>query len=326
MKKLLSLFVILLAISCSDTDDVVNPTTIQTPVDIYVAGVKNFNATYWKNNQEFLLADGDGAEADTIIVSNNNVHVLGKKQFDNWTTEHLYWKNNVFTNISTSFSTPDQVVKTITGIDVVGDDVYIVGYTKNPLITAEIYDLVYWKNGVKTVVGTLNHFSTRSKIKVFNNTVYITAMNNNFESGLYINDVFQIVSNDLVLRGVTIKNNEVFVYGTKYLSSSTVAFIKNISTNVETTFSNIAGIHKMIFDNSNTYISDGSNVFKNNLVLSSSSFFSFYIDFEILDDKLYILKREGDFGTSDTLYINDVNALQIFVNEGKFNTVTVVQN
>lgn len=324
MKNIFFAILTLTIVSCSN--DEINSPNPQDSIDVYVAGVKNFNATYWKNNQEYLLAGGDGAEADTIIVSNNNVHVLGKKQFDNWTTEYLYWKNGNITNLNQALSTPGQQVRTITGIDVIGDDVYIVGYTKNPLITAEIYDLVYWKNGVKTVVATLNHFNTRSKIKVLNNTVYITAMNNNLESGLYVDDVFQIVSNDLVLRGITVKNNEVFVYGTKYLSSSTVAFIKNISTNVETTFSNIAGIHKMIFDNNNTYISDGSNVFKNNLVLSSSSFFSFYIDFEILDDKLYILKREGDFGTFDTLYIEDVNALQIFVSEGKFNTITVVQN
>ena len=45
-----------------------------------------------------------------------------------------------------------------------------------------------------------------------------------------------------------------------------------------------------------------------------------------LNNNVYILKREGDFGTFDALYVNDVNVFQIFVDQGKFNALTVVQN
>lgn len=48
MKKLFSLLVILLTlISCSNVDDVNNPST-QDPIDVYVAGSKNNQACYWK--------------------------------------------------------------------------------------------------------------------------------------------------------------------------------------------------------------------------------------------------------------------------------------
>ena len=79
-------------------------------------------------------------------------------------------------------------------------------------------------------------------------------------------------------------------------------------------------------DNNDIYISNGSTVYKNNEIIYGSSFFSFYVDFQVLDTNVYFLKREGDFGTTDVLYINDVNVLQTFIDIGNFNAVTVVQN
>lgn len=320
MKKLLSLFLLLilmLHLSCNSDD--INPST-QNPVDVYVAGDKNNNATYWKNNQEFNLINGEGATADTILVSNNDVHILGKKQSDNWTTEYLYWKNNIYTSLSTSYSTTDQVVKTITGIDVVGNDVYIVGYTKNPIITAEIYELAYWKNGVKTVLdNNINNPTFQAKIKVVNNTIYITTSN-----GIYINNAFQSIGVGILLKGLAVNDNQVYVYGTN--TRTNTGFYKNIATGIETTLTTIPSVYKLLFDNNNTYLADGVNIFKNNTQIYSSSFFSFYIDFIALNNNVYILKREGDFGTFDALYINDVNVFQLFVDQGKFNSLTVVQN
>ena len=326
MKKLISLFVILLTISSSTVDDL--NTSTQNPVDVYIAGVKTNNAAYWKNNQSYLLTGGSGGEATKICVSNNNVHVLGKKTLDNWITEYLYWENGNVTNLNASFNTPAQHVRSITDMEVVGNDVYFVGYTKNPLIAAEIYELVYWKNGVKTVLdNNINNPTFQAKIKVVNNTVYVIGYTSNcFNSchGIYVNNVFQSFSVGVLSKDITVKENQVYVYGT--ITTTNTGFYKNMATGVETTLTTIPSVYKLLFDNNNTYVADGVNIFKNNTQIYSSSFFSFYIDFIALNNNVYILKREGDFGTFDALYVNDVNVFQIFVDQGKFNSLTVVQN
>lgn len=327
MKKLLFISTLLfsfLLISCST--DTGNNSSTTNPVDVYVAGSKNEQACYWKNGQEVLLNDGLGAEADSVFVSNCDVHVFGTKYFDNFTEQDLYWKNNVLTNLTQTLSTPDQMVKKITGYDVVGDDVYVVGYTKNPLIAAEIYDLVYWKNGIKTVVAPANNPTYKSTIKVVNNSVYITGNTLNcFDvcNGIYVNGVFQPTTIGKVVYDFTIKNNEIYVYGTDFVQNS--VFYKNLSTNLETNNPLIHRNIKLIFDNNDVYISNGSSIYKNNNIIYESSFFSFYIDFTALNENVYILKREGDFGTTDVLYINNINVLQTFIGEGKFNSIAVVQ-
>lgn len=326
MKKIIFLLLAISVIGCNNVDETVNSKT-QKPVDVYIAGIKNNNAAYWKNNEEFLLSGGENAEADTICVSNNNVHVLGKKYSDIWRTEYLYWKNGTLTNLNLAFNTPAQYVRFITDMEVVGDDVYFVGYTKNPIIAAEIYELVYWKNGIKTVLdNAINNPSFRAKIKVVNNTVYIIGNTSVcFDSchGIYVNGVFQSVPIGLLLKGITVKDNQAYIYGN---TSANTVYYKNMATGIETTLTAFPLVYKLQFDNNNTYLSDGVNIFKNNAQIYTSSWFSYYVDFIALNDNVYILKREGDFGTFDALYINDVNVFQIFISQGRFNTITVIQN
>jgi len=326
-KNLIALLLITSFIQIYCSSDTLDNNPTSNPVDVYVVGQKNSNAAYWKNNQEVLLNNGLGCEADTLMVSNGNVHVFGKKLLDNWTTQFMYWKNNVATNLNETFNTPEQFVRTITGMDVVGDDIFFVGYTKNPLIAAEIYDLVYWKNGNKTVIDVATNPTFKSKIKVVNNNVYVIGNKSNcFNNchGVFVNGLFQAVPVGVLLKDITVKDNQVYVYGTNYTTSS--VYYKNLTTGTESNITSISTAFKLLFDNDNLYISNGSDIYKNNTVIYSSSFFSFYIDFVVLNDNKYILKSEGDFGTTDILYINDVNTLQIFISEGKFNTVSVVQN
>lgn len=326
MKKIFFLLLALTVIGCNNVEKTVKSKT-QKPVDVYIAGVKNNNAAYWKNNEEFLLSGGENAQADTIFVSNNNVHVLGKKYSDIWRTEYLYWKNGNLTNLNLEFNTPAQYVRFITDMEVVGDDVYFVGYTKNPLIAAEIYELVYWKNGIKTVLdNAINIANFQAKIKVVNNTFYVIGNTSNcFDSchGIYVNGVFQSVPIGLLLKGITVKDNQAYIYGN---TSANTVYYKNMATGIETTLTAFPLVYKLQFDNNNTYLSDVVNIFKNNTQIYTSSFFSFYLDFIALNDNVYILKREGDFGTFDALYINDVNVFQIFISQGKFNAITVIQN
>jgi hypothetical protein len=326
MKNLFSLLILLLAAGCSSVEEEISPLT-QTPVDVYIAGQKNNQACYWKNNQEVLLVNGENTSADTLIVANNVVHILGKEQNNNWFGTYFYWKDNVQTNLTETFGLSGQLLISITGMEVVGNDVYFVGYSRDADPTVEIYDFGYWKNGVKTVLAIVNNRGYKAKIKVVNNDVYVTGnVSNCFDicHGVYKNGVFTPVNSlDVRLTDFAIKNNEVYVYGTNHTQNS--AYYKNLTTQNETNVLTINRGHKLVFDLSDTYISDGSNVFKNNTIINSSSVFSFYLDFSALNNNVYILKREGDFGTTDVLYINDVNVFEIFIGDGNFNSITVVQ-
>jgi hypothetical protein len=121
--------------------------------DIYVAGVSNDTAVYWKNGLEVHLSDGTKeAMANSIFVTtNNDVYVAGTMY-----TEGLFsgpykaaiWKNGAVSIIDNN---PQSVFSEAYAITVSGSDVYVGGYTTNGPEFA-----TYWKNGTPTVVGGAN--------------------------------------------------------------------------------------------------------------------------------------------------------------------------
>lgn len=303
MKKLISLLIIILTFSCNSVGDEVNPDT-QEPVDVYVGGQKNNQACYWKNNQVVFLDNGINSSADTIFVANNDVHVLGKRYGDNWITDYLYWKNDVLTNLNETFETPDQMVISITGMDVVGDDVYFVGYTKNPLITAEFYDLVYWKNGLKTVLETaIANPTIGPKIKIVNNTVYVMGNTSNCTDscyGIYVNGVFQSVPAGVQLEDLATNGSEVYVFGTNFTTNS--GYYKNITTGVETTITTISSVENFQFDMGNLYYSSLFEIYKNATSIYATPQNDILITFKVLENNMYVIEGSN----SQTLKINDV--------------------
>lgn len=334
MKKVLLALILvtgLLHTSCSS--DLVSDTTTRCPVDVYVAGQKDSQACYWKNNQLVLLESGEiiGPLASKIIVVNDDVHVLGIGVGTSpLGTLPMYWKNGALTNLKTTLSTQDEEVTSITDMEIVGTDVYFVGYTKKALIAFEDYSLAYWKNGIKTVVHNYGGYAqNQARIKVANNTVYVTGTNNgNFNisgqiDGYYTNGVFTNIS-DSILSGLAVNNNEVYTFGMLDGSS----YYKNITTNSETTLplgSN--GITKLLFDNGNMYYTDSGSIYKNGVLFDDATTNSGGIkDFEIKDDKIYKIRQEGIFGFISFLTINGVETMQIPNSEGSFQSIYVVQN
>lgn len=303
MKKLISLLVILLTFSCNSVDEEVNPDT-QEPVDVYVGGQKSNQACYWKNNQQFLLNGGEGASADTLFVANNDVHVLGKKFTNGFIPEYLYWKNNVLTNLSETFGTPDQMILSITGMDVEGDDVYFVGYTKNPMITAEFYDLVYWKNGLKTVLETaIANPTIGPKIKIVNNTVYVMGNTSNCTAscyGVYVNGIYQSVPDGVQLEDLVLDGSDVYVYGTNFNTNN--GYYKNITTGVETNITTISSVENFQFDMGNLYYSTLFEIYKNATSIYAAPQNDILITFKILENNMYVIEGSN----SQTLKINDV--------------------
>lgn len=333
MKKILLsliLFTGLLQISCSE-DSVVDSSNVPTnnSVDVYVAGQKNSQACYWKNNQLVLLNSGgiNAPTANKIMVVNNDVYVLGIGVGTTTTeTFPMFWKNGVLTNLKTSLSSAGDEVVIVTDFEVVGNDVYFVGYTKRRVITFEDYSLVYWKNGIKTTVHNYGGYvQNYSKIKVVNNTVYITGTNNRDSSinGYYVNTVFNEIPFS-TLNGLAVNNNEVYTYGT----ANNGGYYKNITTGSETSFPTVATVTSMLFDNNNLYLTDVASIYKNGTMFDAGQpQLGGIMDFKILNNNTYKIIQEGVApGYISHLTINGVEAAQIPDSEGTFLSLFVVQN
>ncbi|MBA9073733.1 hypothetical protein GGR22_001859 [Flavobacterium gossypii] len=330
MKKILltlMVFTGLLQISCSE-DLVDTDTPTNNSVDVYVAGQKNSQACYWKNNQLVLLDSGGitAPTANKIIVANNDVYVLGIGVGTTTTeTFPMFWKNGVLTNLKTSLSTDGEEVMAITDFEVAGNDVYFVGYTKRRIITFEDYSLAYWKNGVKTVVRDYGAYvQNYPKIKAVNNTVYIAASNTGALTlnGYYTNNVFTEIP-FATLTGLAKNNNEVYAYGT----ANSGGYYKNITTGTETSFPAVAAISSMFFENNNVYLTDVASIYKNGVLHDAGQpQLGGIMDFKILNNNTYKITQVGIDSYISYLTINGVEAAELPDSQGTFLSLFVVQN
>ncbi len=291
-----------LTISCNDDDNLVNPTT-QNPVDVYVAGQKNEQACYWKNNQLVMLDAGTflGTESIKIIESSGDVYVLGKAypSGGNNYGASLLWKNGVLTNLSALyFNQTLNNALIIDDLDVVGNDVYLVGYTKD-WSTGE-FSLKTWKNNIATDLlnnNTSNVFNKPCSIKFMNNNVYVTTP----DAGIYVNTTFQSVTNGIELKGIATKNNnEIYVYGSN--SNTNSVYYKNLNTNVESNNSIIQNVEKLLFDGNEMHFSSLFNIYKNSILNYSIPQTDIIKTFSVLNDNLYTIEGSN----SQILKINNV--------------------
>jgi hypothetical protein len=299
---LLSMVLLTLTISCNDDDNLINPTT-QNPVDVYVAGQKNNHACYWKNNQQVILDAGTflGTESIKIIESSGDVYVLGRAYptGGNNYGASLLWKNGVLTNLSALyFNQTLNNALIIDDIDVLGNDVYLVGYTKD--WDTGNFSLKTWKNNIATDLlnnNTSNIFNKPCSIKFMNNNVYVTTP----DAGIYVNTVFQSVTSGIELKGIAIKNNnEIYVYGSN--SNTNSVYYKNLNTNVESNNSIIQNVEKLLFDDNEMHFSSLFNIYKNSILNYSIPQTDIIKTFSVLNDNLYTIEGSNN----QILKINNV--------------------
>ena len=328
----LSIIALMLTVSCS-TNSTTNPPT-KNPVDVYVAGRKNGKACYWKNNQIVVLDNEimSNSNATKIIVSNGDVYVLGTYVADIAPTpQYVYWKNGVKTFLMQTLSDSNQVLNRIIDFDVYGNDTYFIGFTKNPLLTVETYDFVCWKNGVKTIYTANGTKYEQHAIKVYNNIVYVTGVKiisgHQLERGYFVNNTF-VKSENFFNSKFAIKNNSVCVYGRVFYPVEPYpSFFKNLNTGTETSLP-IAFLNKLVCDDNDNYVSDDIKILKNNTIIYNVPLpdFDKIKDFEVLNGNTYIISQLGDFGTTDHLYINNVDVFNIESNSSSMNYIAIVQN
>jgi hypothetical protein len=117
--------------------------------DIYTSGDLGYHATYWKNKMPVPLTDYSEhySSADAIFLSGNDVYTAG--QFRKTISSvylAVYWKNNKQIAL-----TDGSKRAAATGIEVVGNNVYVAGDEGN---TAKL-----WKNG-KVLYELTDGFTT----------------------------------------------------------------------------------------------------------------------------------------------------------------------
>lgn len=302
MKKLIPfLSILLIFISCNN-DDNINNSPNQNSIDVYVAGSMNGNACYYKND-ELILLDNNGLSSTYArnIFVNNSIYIFGggNDGSQQATDTNLLWINGTVTDLNVAFSEPGFDLFLISDFHVYNDDVYFVGYLRNISNPSQL-DMVYWKNGVKSTIIQNTTFDGNSpSILVSYDDVYVYLKNAINEYEIFINNIFYPISQSYGGVRMTVKENEVYIYG-QILSSSN-GFYYNINTGVETITPFF--VNRLVFDHDDIYTlalySGGSfleKILKNNNLYYQTPAEFIVDDFFVLDCILYTIERNIDNG------------------------------
>lgn len=108
--------------------------------DVYVSGVYQNAAVYWKNGTLVSLGALANASAGKIAVYGSDVYIAGAYSGQDLYYHAVYWKNGQLTDLGHGQAT---------GIAVNGSDVYVVGVTYGD----DDFLAASWKNGVLSTWG-----------------------------------------------------------------------------------------------------------------------------------------------------------------------------
>jgi len=147
--------------------------------DLYISGIKNSKAWFWKNNTATQLSTDPAygyVIANSIVVSGSDVHIAGMaEEATTYRKQAIYWKNNAPQMLNAGSNTENSYALSIAAS---GADVYIAGYKT---IIGGGTAVVLWKNGTATELisspsvdyGNINLF-------VSGTDVYVTCYEYNF--------------------------------------------------------------------------------------------------------------------------------------------------
>lgn len=242
--------------SCSERDAVTN---YESSVDVYVSGQKNDHAVYWKNNQLVALNDTGyiNSQADTLVVANQKVYVLGTASLDDGTgvvNHRLLWINGAMSDLNSAYAANTQDVVSIGALDVVGADLYVSGIVHDLSVTPDVYRLVYWKNGERTEVAELSAADYNNTAMAWKDSSgYFSVFHPSLASGMYIETVFN-PSVDTFDFGYFHSVNGLYVFGSKeghpYYQNIGSDVVTN--TNLSGSFSKLSEFGGAVFGLNNT--------------------------------------------------------------------------
>jgi len=309
------LFLALFLISCQQDDgELLEKNT--AAVDVYVAGIENNKACYWKNNQQTYLSVGDDITPSDIFIENNNMYIVGYTNFTN--DQKYFWKNNIRYDISQYLNLPAGLYSRIGSFTVKNNDIYFGGIVENssPATPNDRYEYCYWKNGVKTVLFTAaeyySDYASINSICIYNSQVYITGrkiINNISYSGYYEGTTFHPV--------VTIDDQHFDSVGNLssnannlYISArkNGMVFYKNILTGIDTQMNIPNLITPLELDGNDVYLMQYQGYYKNGSFVSATvdPEFELCYDMFILDQNIYSVRSVDFKNRGGKIYINNV--------------------
>lgn len=341
------LVLLLFCTSCHHDED---PQEKTASYDVYVGGVDNFKACYWKNGQQTFVQGGENIQGTQIIVDHNDVYLFGtniKNIIPGF--EWYFWKNGVKHNIAQYLNIASDSHFSILGEMVVNNgDIYFAGTMTNPTPTSEQdkYQYCYWKNGVKTVLesyGTATPIMSGGGMKIFNNDIYVAARKNfnysptpTWDLGYYKNGTYhtmintdQFVAHSFINDPSNTSQSYLLI---KHVNnqSNAVSFGKSITSGNDLQVpANIiqSEISQMHFEGSDRYYVGKDFYYKNNTLIpvNTANGFNNIGRFEVKDQNIYTT-RYNPSQESVKFYINDVETLSLpNITKGCFNSIFVVK-
>ena len=141
--------------------------------DVYTVGTISYQETagYWKNGSRVDLAVG--ATAISIYVSGNDVYLAGTASLSQGGYA-TYWKNGSagnLTKVPDPIVTPSSVTRA-SSIFVSGSDIYVAGWVQIPRNRTVSSIATYWKNGNPVNLTNAHNYYAKS-IFVSGNDVYV---------------------------------------------------------------------------------------------------------------------------------------------------------
>jgi hypothetical protein len=164
-----------LAISCSKSNDTPTPSTEEAPYtytsNIYIAGVYDNKAVFWKNGVKTILsASTRYAQATAVFVSGSDVYTAGIENKESGVAgEGLFNKGKIWKN-GTSLYTLAYVDCNVNDVAVINNDVYAVG--KRQIADFDYFIPTIWKNGNPINLQIKNRDCDVVALEIKNNTVY----------------------------------------------------------------------------------------------------------------------------------------------------------
>jgi hypothetical protein len=160
----LILITLSLFVSCKKADITIPDTTFTTGYNVYMAGIVNGSAVYWKNGIPTILGT-NAIVVSGIALSDTDVYVSATVDGTNGAlTDAVYWKD------TTKIIITDSGLANANGIAVSGTDVYVSG-----LILKNSYEhAVIWKNGIPTYLAPYDTRSMAYQTAISGTDVYTT--------------------------------------------------------------------------------------------------------------------------------------------------------
>jgi hypothetical protein len=311
-------------ISCTQNDDIETLEKTVNAVDVYVAGIENNKACYWKNNQQTYLSSGNDITPSNIIIENNNIYVVGYIQFDN--NQEYFWKNNVQYSIRQYLNIPSSLFARIKNFTVKNNDIYFSGIVENvaPASPDEKYEYCYWKNGVKTILYTSSDYYSGyysfGSICIYNSQIYTTARKNinsivydgyyegtTFHPVIDINDEYS----DSIGNIVSNSNNLYISFRKNYIVS-----YKNLITGTITQPNQSAPynlISPITLDGNDVYLMQYQSYYKNGNFnsINIDPEFELCYDMFVLNQNIYSVRAVDFKNRGGKIYINNVQTFYL---------------